>query len=788
MALNIGDNFSYAGAKPLDNRRVFASKAAMDAVNLSTVYNGMVAYAKAEDKYYRLKDGVWVEFSSGSGGVSDWKENTVYAKNDMVVNGDKLYLCITAHTSGASFDTTEQANWQEVGSGGAGITAWSTNTKYAVGDIVYYANSLYKCETAHTSSAFNTDLSKWSIVFADIKPWAVSTFYPIGVVVINSNKLYQCKTEHTSSTSFSDANWNLIASNFCIDAWESGIVYEVGNFVTHDGVLYKCKISHTSSAFDTDISNWEDIKANIRDWDSGLFYNVGDTVIYGSAIYKALASHTSTSTFDTEKWELICSSTSAIDFWKKSYDYSINDLVLVEDKLYRCVTSHKSDSTDFSNDADKWKLITELKSWTVNTKYIAGEMLEHNSVIYKVDTTFTSGSTFSDTDLSFLKVVLSSDSKNILEYKSDGLFCNGESVFLADWASNIEYKLNQIIYNNGSIYKCVTSHTSGSTFTDTNWELVYSDIKEWSASTYYSEGAVVIKSNKLYKCKTANSDSTFTEANWQKIGDSVFSGATTSSNGSSGLVPQPMKDDREKFLCGNGTWKTVASDSAITLWVTSKDYSVNDIVVNNGILYKCLEAHTSTVFATDLEADKWKLFGTASSDIIIVPEWAGEKSYSVNTMVVHGDGVYMCVVSHTSSNDFEGDVLSGYWTKMGSKSSSSSSFGYMQSTQLGVVGTSSSPFVVTLPINRTLTYCLPPIEVLEMTASVLNQTITIDSMDSSDKSKFVHNSKYLTFDGSLKMNTNYTLTMGTPEPLEDFYVSESEIIDVSEWLSLEEVE
>lgn len=51
-------------------------------------------------------------------------------------------------------------------------------------------------------------------------------------------------------------------------------------------------------------------------------------------------------------------------------------------------------------------------------------------------------------------------------------------------------------------------------------------------------------------------------AKWKvkKIGTSdmpVMAGATSSTGGSSGLVPQPKAGDHTKFLSGNGTWNTI---------------------------------------------------------------------------------------------------------------------------------------------------------------------------------------------------------------------------------------
>lgn len=76
MALTLGDNFSYQGAKPLDARLKYDTVAAMKAVADATMYEGCLAYCSGTDKTYQWKSGntvdetlgKWREFNSGGGG------------------------------------------------------------------------------------------------------------------------------------------------------------------------------------------------------------------------------------------------------------------------------------------------------------------------------------------------------------------------------------------------------------------------------------------------------------------------------------------------------------------------------------------------------------------------------------------------------------------------------------------------------------------------------------------------------------------------------------------------
>ena len=73
MALTLGDNFSYQGAKPLDSRLKFDTLSDMVSKAASTLYDGIIAYCVAPDKTYQWKSmnetdptlGKWREFTSG---------------------------------------------------------------------------------------------------------------------------------------------------------------------------------------------------------------------------------------------------------------------------------------------------------------------------------------------------------------------------------------------------------------------------------------------------------------------------------------------------------------------------------------------------------------------------------------------------------------------------------------------------------------------------------------------------------------------------------------------------
>lgn len=129
----------------------------------------------------------------------------------------------------------------------------------------------------------------------------------------------------------------------------------------------------------------------------------------------------------------------------------------------------------------------KIDEWQANTSYSVGDLLVHDQTIYEVNTDFTSGSTFSETNLT--KYVagemqgatsLAGGARGLVPEPSAGdedkvLFGNGTwdtiesgGTSIEEWQANTSYVQDQLIMYDDIIYKVDDDFTSGSTFDDTD--------------------------------------------------------------------------------------------------------------------------------------------------------------------------------------------------------------------------------------------------------------------------------------------------------------------------------
>ena len=477
------------------------------------------------------------------------------------------------------------------------IEDWKTKTNYIINNVVMNDNKLYRCTKAHTSTTdIYADIANWEYI-APFHDWKTSTQYVLNDIVINDKKIYRCTTAHTSTNTFDETKWEEISAlENTVRPWATKTDYKANDLIYIDNVLYKCNTAHTSTTFSADVSKWDNMYSNIRDFANNTFYKKGSYVLYNNNIYKALADTTgdisghlqlqsSASFRDTSNiyTKVIGADSQGISLFTEpngNYINTVIDLGNVYDvtkitlsdivtgycepgetaieistdgtsyiEANSFVTSGYFDYTDFfqlninkkaryikivfksvykgnngtGNNFDfinvsiytantDWQKITNtqkptIEAWTPNTDYSVDEVVIYNNKIYKCNKAHTSTTDFGADKLIYWNSL--NDNPIINDWASGTTYEVGSMVIISnannisEWETNTSYNANDEVIYNGYIYMCKTANTDA-TFTESNWE-----VKE---PVY----------NRIYRCIKENKDTTFTEANWQLInGDSV---------------------------------------------------------------------------------------------------------------------------------------------------------------------------------------------------------------------------------------------------------------------------
>ena len=114
-------------------------------------------------------------------------------------------------------------------------------------------------------------------------------------------------------------------------------------------------------------------------------------------------------------------------------------------------------------------------------------------------------------------------------------------------------------------------------------------------------------------------------------------------------------------------------------WATDTVYTTDQYVWEAGLLYKCAIAHTSDVFATDLDPGvDWVLISTVSA-------WVTATAYALGAFVVNDAVYYECILAHTSGDTDDepgtGATWETYWKSTTTKPTNE--FGYSYNLPAG---------------------------------------------------------------------------------------------------------
>jgi hypothetical protein len=143
-------------------------------------------------------------------------------------------------------------------------------------------------------------------------------------------------------------------------------------------------------------------------------------------------------------------------------------------------------------------------------------------------------------------------------------------------------------------------------------------VGEWKDQTFYNTDEIVQFEGKAYVCLVPHTSNGFY-------------------NDLENIEPKWV------LMMTGQTWKGV--------WQPFTFYSLDNIVLFGGIVYKCNAQHLSGI-VLDTDLSKWDVYAESKT---WQSEWTSRTTYGIGAIVQYGASVYECTVSHVSADtDIEG--------------------------------------------------------------------------------------------------------------------------------------
>jgi hypothetical protein len=334
----------------------------------------------------------WNTFAEGFDWKGDWAISTRYKLNDIVRYGGINYICITNHTSAATASLGLESNignWQVFTQGQEYKGTWTTLTRYKVNDIVRWGAGSWICVTQHTSGAsFPGDSAYWAQFVEGLayeNTWNSATAYQPGDIVKYGGNNYVAKTLHTNSNPVTGtSNWDLFAEGLDFQSdWVNTTSYKIGEVVKVNGYNYLAIADSPSTTFSitaATASNDRFTTASTTGMLAGMtvrftgttFGGVFTTGRYyikqvvsiteftisttaGGLVFDVASDASGTMTAvvsaeppNTSYWSPITSGMYWRGSWTDDTEYNLGDVVRYNANAYICVLTHRSEGDDGS--------------------------------------------------------------------------------------------------------------------------------------------------------------------------------------------------------------------------------------------------------------------------------------------------------------------------------------------------------------------------------------------------------------------------------------------------------
>jgi hypothetical protein len=199
--------------------------------------------------------------------------------------------------------------------------------------------------------------------------------------------------------------------------------------------------------------------------------------------------------------------------------------------------------------------------------------------------------------------------------------------FVGNWSSSTRYDTGMLVLAGGNVYLCVTSHLSSSNFNSDaiNWEVFATGSNfrnTWTASTRYRIGDVVRYNGYTYQCALEHTSGS--------ISDGVVVGNNDAADDSTAE-----------------TWSVVVENyTYVGAYSSSTRYRKNDLVKYGGSILKCIIEYTSSSTIGQIDSSK---FVTYLSGFEFDNSWNNSTYYAIGDVVSYGGTIYTAAENNYNS-------------------------------------------------------------------------------------------------------------------------------------------
>jgi Tfp pilus assembly protein PilX len=303
--------------------------------------------------------------------------------------------------------------------------------------------------------------------------------------------------------------------------WVGGTNYQINDLVGYNGLWYRCVKAHSTSQTPAAVGTgtlayW--VPSPVPwDWEPNFSYKQYDVVNYNGTWYRCTVTPTTSATWTGTNWTSI----PAISLYNAGVYHAQYEIVYFPSAItwYYCTASGTPGS--FST--------TALISW----QYQAGTTYNFNDLVcYYNGSTYTWYRYINSTPTSGNNPTTS---PTYWQDAQSGANTTSSPGVIGWSSSGFNYRIGDIVYYSGSIYRCILAHTSSTSITPSNasyWTNAPLRSPVWDSGRYYAANSTVTYNGTWYRCITANSGSIpSSSGNWSSTANSPWSSATSYSAG-----------------------------------------------------------------------------------------------------------------------------------------------------------------------------------------------------------------------------------------------------------------